>query len=549
MDSNTSLPKSLLVPIEVGYIVFSMHSKGYQCFVVGGAVRDLLQERDHIADFDFTTNATPEQILEVFTEAFYENDYGTVSLPVPEIWKLISNALPDDQMAQRLLPESKNNGTRIIDLSKATKVHISLEAKNSKKDEDDAQPIAPKWSSLLKNFEITTYRSDGSYQDHRRPEQVSWGTDILQDLERRDFTINAMALDLDAHFLQDIFASNPDLSHVSETLMIELPESVYTVVDPFEGQKDLKNLLIKTVGTPSERFEEDALRMLRAIRFAVQLKATIEPQTLLAITNHAPLLEHVSWERISTEFLKMLASSQPKRAIELLDETNLLQIVLPELLECKNVEQGGHHTTDVWTHSLDALENSPSADPIVRLATLLHDIAKPKTYKIINGQPTFYNHEIIGSRIAKKVGQRFKLSKKNIDRLFILVRFHMFHYQEQNTDASIRRFMRNVGLEHLDDILDLREGDRLGSGARKTSWRLEEMKERMIEQLHQPMDVTDLAINGSDLMREFSLTPGPILGIILEDLLQIVLNDPEKNTPESLYELAKKTIEAETAVD
>jgi len=160
--------------------------------------------------------------------------------------------------------------------------------------------------------------------------------------------------------------------------------------------------------------------------------------------------------------------------------------------------QGGHHNTDVWTHSLDALKECPNPDPIVRLATLLHDIAKPQTFEIRDNKITFYNHEIVGSRITDKIAKRLKFSKIDRRRLFTLVRHHMFYYQPQNSDAAIRRFMRKVSLENIDDILDLREGDRLGSGARKTSWRLEEMKQRMIEQLNQPMEVTDLAINGHD---------------------------------------------------
>ncbi|MBU0579269.1 HDIG domain-containing protein, partial [Patescibacteria group bacterium] len=240
--------------------------------------------------------------------------------------------------------------------------------------------------------------------------------------------------------------------------------------------------------------------------------------------------------------LKILASQYPAEGINLLDESGLLQYILPEILQGKKVEQGGHHTTDVWTHSIDALKECPSSDPIVRLATLLHDVAKPQTFEIRDNKITFYNHEIVGSRMADKIAKRFKLSNAKRKHLFTLVRFHMFYYQTYHTNSAIRRFMRKVGLENVDDILDLREADRLGSGARKTSWRLEEMKARMIGQLNQPMEVTDLAINGNDLMKEFILKPGAWIGEILGKLLEKVLDEPELNQKEKLIQLSKELI-------
>jgi putative nucleotidyltransferase with HDIG domain len=243
--------------------------------------------------------------------------------------------------------------------------------------------------------------------------------------------------------------------------------------------------------------------------------------------------------------MKMIGSRYPAEAITLLDETGILTHILPELLQTKGVEQAGHHTTDVWTHSLDALRTCPSTDPVVRLATLLHDIAKPQTQQITDTTITFYNHEVIGARVAKKIAERLRLSRRDCDRVFTLVRYHMFYYQPENTDASIRRFMRKVGLENINDILDLREGDRLGSGARHTSWRLEEMKQRMVEQLHQPFSIQDLAIDGHDLMETFSLKPGPQLGKILQQLFEKVLDEPELNTKESLLEVAATLIASE----
>jgi len=278
------------------------------------------------------------------------------------------------------------------------------------------------------------------------------------------------------------------------------------------------------------------LRMLRAVRLSVQLNVALTDETFAAMSGLADQIQYVSWERIRDEFLKMIATDYPAEAVELLDDTGLLHFILPEVREGRGIEQGGHHTTDVWTHSLDALAHCPSHDPIVRFATLLHDVGKPRTLKYVDEDPTFYNHEIVGAKLAKKIAERFRLSKKEIDRIYILVRNHMFYYQPHNTDASIRRFMRKVGLENINDILDLREGDRLGSGARKTSWRLEEMKQRMVEQLHQPFSVTDLAIDGTDIMESLHIKPGRIIGQLLHDLFEEVMDEPEKNTKEYLLQ-------------
>ena len=510
---------------EALFILKTLQEHSYDAYLVGGAVRDILLTADNSPiDYDFTTNATPEQIMELFPEAFYENTFGTVMIT------------PEDAREQFGLPSLEaellhptTDSDRIVDLAAASKVHESL-----------AIPEETELAHTSKiddhNYEITTYRSEDAYSDHRRPDSVTWGETLAEDLERRDFTVNALAITVASEFLEVLDAK-------SDSLNITVPAESYRIIDHHNGLADLSAGTLRTVGNPNARFVEDALRILRAIRFAVQLNMEIEPATFAALSKHAPLLAHVSWERISTEFLKMLASPAPKTAVELLDQTGALELVLPELLDAKGIEQAGHHTTDVWTHSLEALETCPSANPIVRLATLIHDIGKPATQHISNGQITFYNHEVVGSRMAKQIARRLKLSKKNQDRLFILVRHHMFHYQPKNTDASIRRFMRKVGLENIDDILDLREGDRLGSGARRTSWRLEEMKQRMIEQLNQPLEIKDLAIDGHYLMKTFQLKPGPILGSILNHLFEQVLKNPDLNTPDALTEIATKYLQ------
>ena len=304
-----------------------------------------------ITDYDLTTNATPEQIKQLFPESFYENQFGTVS---------ISQTHTREQAGLPVLSNEENDtsSSKVIDPEVATKIHESL------KDSSLPIPITKKAKEPI--YEITTYRSDGAYTDHRRPESVTWGQTLQEDLERRDFTINAMALEINSQTLLSVFSGLEKFDNV------ELDQDSFTIIDPHQGLQDLEWRIVRTVGSASTRFQEDALRMLRAIRFTVQLGFSLDEDIVTAIQEHAPLLSHISGERIRDEFFKMLLSERPKYAVELLDSTGLLQEFLPELLATKGVEQGGHHTTDVWTHSLDALDESPSHDPVVKLATLLH---------------------------------------------------------------------------------------------------------------------------------------------------------------------------------
>lgn len=522
---------------HVLFILKMLQTAGYEAYVVGGAVRDVLlasQEGEVgsqllTIDYDFTTNAKPEEIQQIFPDSFYENTFGTVSITPEKIHAQMGLAGP---VLHQLLPtKPKQDRQKIIDLAQATKVHQSLSPELGSVTSDQ---------SLYPTYQITTFRSDEVYDDFRRPTSMNWGTSLDEDVDRRDFTINAMAIQIPLATLDKLlyrFSQRPQP-------LMELQTTDYQLIDKHQGLDDLQARLVRTVGDPQTRFQEDALRMLRAIRFSVQLNMQIADATFEAIIKQANLLTNISAERIRDEFLKMLASQFPAEAIELLDQSGLLAHILPELEATKNVQQGGHHTTDVWTHSLDALRTCPSPDPIVRLATLLHDVAKPQTQRFVDHNITFYNHEVIGARVARRVAERLHLSRKDTNRMFILVRFHMFYYQPHNTDAAIRRFMRKVGLENIDDILDVREGDRLGSGARQTSWRLEEMKQRMIDQLHQPLSVTDLAINGHDLMEHLQLKPGPILGQLLHDLFEKVLDNPELNTKEILIAEAKQKLAA-----
>ncbi|MBP7740841.1 HD domain-containing protein [Candidatus Woesebacteria bacterium] len=523
--------ETIKISIEALFILKEIIQNGFEAYIVGGAVRDTLidsyDETDTVSgsDYDFTTSATPEQLQKIFPENFYENDFGTISVTKTHLHEQMNRIVETDQNG--LTPEEKT-----INLNDATKIHPSLQSDLLNKSILDEKQLVGKIEEV---YEITTFRSDGEYKNFRKPENVSWGETLESDLSRRDFTINAMAIKVPNKFLESIdFKNDKDF--------IQLDKNNYEVIDLHNGMADLEYQLIKTVGDPDKRFKEDALRLLRAIRFSVQLNMEIEAETYQSIKTNSNLIEHISWERIRDEFLKMLKSDFPKESIELLDKTGLLKTIMPELLEGKMIMQGGHHIADVWTHNLEALSECPSKDPIIRLATLLHDVAKPRTLQIINDKPTFYNHEIIGSRMAKTIAKRLRLSGDEIEKVFVLVRYHMFHYQPENSDASLRRFMRKVGLNNINDILDLREADRLGSGARKSSWRLEEMKQRMIEQLHQPFSVSDLDIDGNDLMSELNLKPGKIIGDILNQLFEKVLDDPELNKKDKLIELAKEII-------
>ncbi len=535
MQLQTPLP----ISIEALFIIQVLKNAGYDAYIVGGAVRDLIlaswsensASPDIIpTDYDLTTNATPAEIQALFPESFYENDFGTVAIARKHLWEQMGATMPDYSSAT-----TQSTEDRVIDVAAATKVHDSLqesvERAQRRMNKDDSQEHAL--------FEITTYRSKEVYDSNfRKPDSLEWGEAIQEDLTRRDFTINAMALSVTASFLEQ------DLSQAIQSdetpTELEVTPSELQLVDTHQGYLDLKKELLQTVGAPERRFQEDALRMLRAIRFSVQLNFSIDAATYDAIHDNADLIKEISWERIRDEFLKMLSSEYPKQAILMLDETGLLDHILPELQAGKGMEQGGHHDTTVWEHSLDAVNESPSDDPIVRFATLLHDIGKPETYAIRDGDITFYNHEVVGAHLTKDIARRFSLSSDQVDRLFLLVRHHMFYYQPEMNDAAIRRFMRKVGLENIDDILDLREGDRLGSGAAKTSWRLEEMKQRMIEQLHQPMDTRDLAIDGNDLIDTLGMKPGPEIGKVLNKLLERIIENPDLNTKSELLAVASE---------
>lgn len=366
-------------------------------------------------------------------------------------------------------------------------------------------------------YEITTYRGEQGYSDFRRPDKIWWGKSIEEDLKRREFTISAIA----------IGPVKGDLKR-------------YKIIDLFGGQEDLEAKIIRAVGHPQERFAEDALRMMRAIRFASQLGFIIAPPTFTAIQKKAALLNRISRERIKDELFKILKSDFPTEGITLLFSSGLMQFIIPELIKGYEMKQAKHHIYDVWTHSLLSLKHCSSPDPLIRLATLLHDVGKPKVAKGEGEERTFYNHEVIGAAMARRIAQRLKFSKKEEEKLWLLVRWHQFSVDERQTDSAIRRFIRNVGKENLNDMLSLRTGDRLGGGARETSWRLEEYKQRLIEVQKQPFTVTDLKVNGHDVMKIFNLKPGPEVGQILSNLFKEVVEKKIKNQREILLKRLNK---------
>jgi len=360
-------------------------------------------------------------------------------------------------------------------------------------------------------FEVTTFRTEQGYSDSRHPDKIKWGKTLKEDLQRRDFTINAMALDWNKK-----------------------------IIDLYEGQIDLKNKIIKTVGDPDERFGEDALRMMRAIRIASQIGFLIEEKTFESIQKNASLIQKIAGERIRDELFKILNSSSPSQGITFLKNSGLLKEIIPELLDGYGMAQKGHHVDDVWNHNLKSLDNCFSTNPITKLACLLHDVGKPKSMLGEGESRTFHNHEIIGSRIAVAIGKRLRLSNKELEQLFKLVRWHMFTTEATQTDKAVRRFIRNVTLDYIDEMISLRRADRLGSGAKESSWRWELFKERIVEVQKQPFSIKDLKINGKDVMEILKIKPSRKVGEVLESIFKEVEEKPELNEREILLAKIKE---------
>lgn len=364
-------------------------------------------------------------------------------------------------------------------------------------------------------FEVTPFRSESDYKDRRHPSKIVWAKTLKEDLKRRDFTIGSIAFDGEK------------------------------IIDPHNGREDLKRKLVRAVGDPDKRFSEDALRLIRAVRLASQLGFLIEKKTRASIKKNAHLIKKISAERIRDELFKILSSDNPSEGMLFLRNTGLLKYFLPELDACFEVPQKSprrHHIFDVGTHSVMSLKHCRSYDVITRFATLIHDIGKAETYKKDKktGLITFHSHEVTGTRLAKKIADRLKLSKKEKDKLVRLVRHHQFSVSEHQTDSAIRRFIRQVGKECLVDMLALRTADRVGSGAKPTSWRYELFKKRLEQVQKEPFKVTDLKVSGDDVMERLNLKPGPAVGKVLKKIFDEVVEGRVKNERKELLKKLKK---------
>lgn len=489
------------IPEYVKNIISKLNKAGFEAYIVGGCVRDLLMascasstsenklvkkgaseaKQKKPKDWDVTTNAKPDEILKVFSNGRYENKFGTV--------------IVNEELGIR---------------------NKELGIKNQ-------------------GIEITTYRSEHGYADRRHPDKVVFEEKLEKDLERRDFTINAMAIQM-----SDVRCQMSDLKNKKKCYA--LCALRYAVVDLFGGEKDIKKKIIRAVGEPIDRFKEDALRMMRAIRFACQLRFEIEPKTERAIKKMAGGIKFVSNERIRDELIKILKSKMAYDGIILLHKNKLLQYIMPELEYGINIDQSRHHTYTVFKHLVLSLKYCPSKDWRVRFACLCHDIAKPQTKKFIKGIATFYNHDIIGAKITIKIMQRLKFSQADIKKIAELIRNHMFYYNvDEVTASSVRRLIYNVGEDNLKDLIDLRVADRLGSGVPKAKpYKLRHLEYMMKKVRKDPLSVKMLKINGDDLIKLLNIKPSPKIGAILDVLLSKIIEDPKLNNKKYLEKKSKE---------
>jgi poly(A) polymerase/tRNA nucleotidyltransferase (CCA-adding enzyme) len=464
------------IPQPAKGIIEALQKAGFEAFVVGGCVRDLILEREP-KDWDVTTDAPPEKVLELFPDSFYENDFGTVGVKVPRFIAATDPAHEND----------------II--------------------------------------EVTTYRIESEYTDKRRPKEVLFTKSLEEDLARRDFTINAIAY-------------GPRKT------------GKWELIDPFDGKTDVEKKVIRTVGLPEERFSEDALRLMRAIRFFAELRDPKETrpthtwhigeETFSALQKLAKNIAHISQERVRDELSKIILSDSPKEGIEMLQATRLLHFIFPELELGIGVTQNLHHIYTVWEHNLRALATCPSKKLEVRLAALLHDVGKPEAKRGEGHNSTFYNHDHIGARITEKMLTRLRFPKAVVKKTTLLVDNHLFYYNvDEVTEASVRRLIKRVGLQNMSDLMAVRIGDRLGSGIPKGKpYKLRHL-EYMIEKVSKDaVSVKMLKIKGSDLRDKLHIPPGPIIGAILDVLLAEVIEHSELNTQKDLLERAEKLKES-----
>jgi tRNA nucleotidyltransferase/poly(A) polymerase len=433
-------------------------ARGKELYLVGGAVRDLFRG-GAAQDWDLATDARPEEVTALFREA---------------------------RPRGKVIPTGIKHGT-------VTVLYRNL------------------------SMEITTFRTESAYSDGRRPDAVQYAAAIGDDLSRRDFTMNAIALGLPGGEL----------------------------VDPFGGAADIRAGIIRCVGRAAERFAEDGLRPLRAVRFAAQLGFTLEEETRNAIGGALAVSAKVSPERVRDEIEKIIASPLPSRALLLMEKTGLLRLFLPELAACRGIEQKGLHRFDVLDHSLAALDYAARErnPPETRMAALLHDTGKPLVRVMDqSGVWTFYRHEAESEQLARGILTRFRWPNAFTGTVCHLVREHMFHYTEDWSDAALRRFIVRAGAEHLENLYRLRRADAYATAAQEPPadflLPLAERVDKIIA-AEQALSLKDLAVSGKDLMRA-GIRPGKTMGIILAELLETVLDDPEQNTREKLLEIGGK---------
>jgi len=439
------------IPIEVKQVAKTLEDNGFEAFIVGGCTRDLMLGKTP-KDWDLTTSAQPTQIQALFPEHYANNDYGTIGI---------------------------------------------------KTESDD---------DTLKIIEVTPYRAEGRYTDARRPDSVTFGVSLEEDLKRRDFTVNALAFRI----------------------------STGALIDLFEGKDDLVAKRLRAVGKAEERFAEDALRMMRAVRLAAELNFMIEDETISAIVKNSNQLRRISVERVTGEFLRTLNSPTPMQGIVLMEKLGLLEHFLPELRIGIGVEQGGAHIYDVYEHLLRTMQAAADKDFSLklRLAALFHDIAKPQTRREggKNKQYTFFGHEVVGARMTKKILERLKLPRETIDEVVNLVRWHMFFADpEEITLAAVRRTITRIGEDHIEELLNLRVCDRIGMGRPKEQpFRFRKYKALVDQALRDPISVKMLRIDGVRIMELTGEKPGKKLGYILNALLEEALEDASRNTSEYL---------------
>lgn len=446
------------VPNEVLGVIEKLHKGGFEAYLVGGCTRDLILGKKP-KDWDVTTSATPEQIISLFSRTFYENTFGTVGV-----------------------------------LTKETDQELDL------------------IDESLRVIEVTPYRLESGYSDKRHPDQVTFSHDLVDDLKRRDFTINAIAY-------------NPINGEV---------------IDPYKGQNDIGQKIIRAVGNPIDRFNEDSLRIIRAIRFAAQLNFTIENETEDAIRTLGNSIVSVSHERIRDEFIKIMLTDIPMIGLIMANSLGILKYFLPEAEMGINIKQNQAHSFDVWGHNLRTCQHAADKNWMLhmRLAGLFHDIAKPHTRRWSEEKKdwTFYGHDVVGARVTREIMKRLKFSNEMIEKVCLLVRWHMFFSDtEKITLSAVRRLVANVGKENIWDLMNLRICDRVGTGRPKENpYRFRLYKSMIEEALRDPISVKMLKIDGKRIMDVTQETPGPKFGFVLHALLEEVLDDPTKNTEEYL---------------